>query len=66
MPQAIIVMLLKKIGTDALLFIMKELIKMLEKRPDNNINEQDVEAVCKRAEEAKLIKESTLERSKRK
>lgn len=50
--QAIILLLLKKIGTEALLFLLKELVKILESRPDNNIDEVDVKAVVTRVSDA--------------
>lgn len=50
--QAIALLLLKKVGTEALLYLLKELIKILEKRTDNNIAEADVAAVESRIEKA--------------
>jgi hypothetical protein len=63
--HVLIVMLLRKIGTDALLFVLKELVKMLESRPDNNISEDDVKAVCSRVEDARVVATPTLTRSQR-
>lgn len=63
--HVLIVMLLRKIGTDALLFVLKELVQMLEARPDNNISEDDVKAVCSRVEDARVVATPTLARSQR-
>ncbi|AUE22747.1 hypothetical protein Ah1_00229 [Aeromonas phage Ah1] len=51
--QAIILFMLKRVGTEVLLQMLKQLVKILEKRIDNNFGSEDVDAIEKRVEVAK-------------
>lgn len=51
--QAILLFMLKRVGTEVLLQMLKQLVKLLEKRIDNNFGSEDVEAIEKRVEVAK-------------
>lgn len=51
--QAIILFMLKRIGTEVLMQMLKQLVKILEKRIDNNFGSEDVDAIEKRVEVAK-------------
>lgn len=46
--QAIILFMLKRVGTEMLLQVLKQLVRILEVRKDNNINDEDVSAIDNR------------------
>lgn len=46
--QAIILFMLKRVGTEMLLQVLKQLVRILEVRKDNNINGEDVSAIDNR------------------
>lgn len=49
----LLLLILKKVGTELLLYILKELVKILENRRDNNIGETDYLAIKRRVETAR-------------
>lgn len=53
--QAIVLFLLKRFGTEMILQLLKELIRILESRLDNNIDKDDVDAIHTRLDTAKDV-----------
>lgn len=51
--KTILMLILKKVGTELLLYILKELVKILENRRDNNFGESDYLAIERRVEIAR-------------
>lgn len=53
--QAIILFMLKRVGTEVLLQVLKQLVRILEVREDNNIGNADVNAIDNRVSVVKEL-----------
>lgn len=58
--QAIILFMLKRLGTEVILQVLKQIVRILEGRLDNNITEDDVKAIDERISEAKKENVNTV------